>query len=334
MISNLDLKNRCKEYIQTDPTKTHLDGLVENALVMAYREICNLGFQPLSWHRENYDEIFTRYYATISAITAADPGVITCDSADPDLSDDHGFQTADIVYLDGINGANSNHRLNNRLFRAVRASATTLTLKTLDGETEIDTSDYEAYSSGGTIYHAGIVIPKTSIEPSGGTAAYEWDIKRVYGVQFDLQPADPVGEIPARPRPGARPRKWRYQQYAYGAFSAVEHLLFWYDFPSQRYNVNVLIEKEYPDPSTWTASVYLPCPAHIQEFVWHRALSNLAMHAEKQRRNTKDGGHNTKIEILNANYWISVAAQDEVKVLEYSRKLSGNQPYMSQGMSA
>ena len=337
-LSNLNLVDRCKRYILTEPLRTDQDALIEDALITAYREISSLGQEPLAWNIESYDEIFTRYYATISDITAADPGVITCDSVDPELTDDHGFQTGDIVYVEGINAEDTLHRLNNRMFRAVRASATTLTLKTLNGQDEINTTDYPEYDSGGTIYHAGIVLPSSSIEPSTGSDEYLWKIKRVYDVQFDLYPADPIteGEGKKHAQPGGRPRKWRYQQYSYTSYGTPEHILFWYNFPGQRYNLNVSIEKEYPDPSDWSDDFYMPMPDHLREFVWHRALANLAMHSEKQRRKTGGDqvGDNTKIEILNAQYWIAKMAEDELKVLDYSQRLSGGQAYSSQGMSA
>lgn len=333
-ISNKGLLDKCKRFVLTDTNRTDKDKLIRDALITSNREIANIGAEPLAWNREVYDEIFTRYYATASAITNASTGVITCDSVDPDLTSDHGFQTNDIVYIRGINGT---ERLNDRLFRAVRASATTMTLKTLDGQTAIDTTNYETYSSGGTIYHAGIVLPASTIEPSGGTASYEWDIKRVFDVQFDLQPGcNPITEEAAKEwlAPGSRPVKWRYQQYAFASFGTVEHLLFWYNFPSQKYNIRVSLEKAYPDLSSWTASVYPPAPAQIHDYIWHRALSNLATQSETARRMAKDGADNTKMEIVNANYWIAKAAQEEVEIMEYSRMLSGGQPYMSQGMSA
>ena len=336
IISNLHLMEKCKRYILNDPKKTNFDELIKDTLISSFRELSDLGAEPLAWNRETYDEIFTRYYATISDITTANPGVITADSLDPDLTDDHGFQTGDIVYLEGINGESQAHKLNNRLFRAVRTAATTLTLKTLDGQTDITTAAYDDYDSGGTIYHAGIVLPTSTIEPTSSSTYNDWNIKRVFDVNFDLYPCNPITEAPGQliAQPGSRPERWRYQQYAYGSFETPEHLLFWYNFPSTRYNVKVYIEKEYPDPSEWTAEAYLPCPGHIHEYVWHRALSNLAMHSEKQRRATKDGGNNTKIEVLNANYWMAKAIEEETKLLAYNRKLSGGKAYMSQGMSA
>lgn len=340
-ISNLDLQKKCKRFLLTDPKRSDIDLLIRDSLITANREMSEIIAEPLAWNREIYDELFTRYYATISAITAADPGVITADSVDPDLDSDHGFQTGDIVYLTGVNGENTNHRLNERMFRAVRIGATTLSLKTMDGESDIDTSGYDAYDTGGTIYHAGFVLPRSTIEPTGGTADYEWDIKRIFDVQFDLYPSDPVTEAPSNliVEPGGRPRKWRYQQYAYAAFTSTEHILFFYNLPGQRYNVRVSFEKVYPDLSTWTAAVYPPHPAQIHDFIWHRALANLAMHSEKQRRRASsrgdgEGGDNTKIEILNAQYWINQKALDELSLIAYNRKLGSDKAYRSQGMRA
>jgi hypothetical protein len=343
MLSNNDLIRKCRQFLLSDISSTAQDELIKSAIITAFREINEIGMMPLEWNKEIYDELFTRYYAEISAITAADPGVITAESTDPDLDDNTGFSTDDIVYIEGINGEDSrSSRLNNRFYRWVAISDTTGSLKSLNGNTEINTTNYDTYDSGGVIYHAGIVLPASTIEPSGGSGyntSYEWTIKRVYDLTFDMCPTNPISEEKAKLylQPGGRPRMWRYQRYAYGSFANNEHLLFWYNFPSVRYNVKVHLEKEYPEPSKWGEEVFLPCPSQIHEYVWHRALSKLAMDSEKHRRKTatKDNiGDNTKIEILNANYWISLALEEEMKIKELSRKLSGDQPYMSQGMSA
>lgn len=339
MISNFDLIKKCKQFILSDLSSTVQDEIIKTALTTSFREINEIGLMPLEWNKEIYDELFTRYYATISDMTNTNPGVITADSTDPNLSSDHGFQTNDIVYIESINGADDRSELNNRLFRAVRASTSTLTLKALNGNTAIDTTDYDTYDGGGVIYHAGIVLPASTIEPTGAEGlnpSYEWDIKRIFDVEFDGYSAMPISDESAKKysQPGSRPCKWRYQRYAYGAFASNEHLLFWYNFPSIKYNVKIHIEKEYPNPSDWVKEAHLPCPSQIHEYVWHRALSKLAIDSEKHARKTSQGGDNTKVEILNANYWIALAMSEEAKITEYSRKMSGNQSSMSEGMSA
>ena len=339
-LSNQKLLEKCKRFILDDMTKEHLDYVIQDALVTAVKEINNLGGAlPMAWNREQYDEFFTRYYATISAITNANPGVITADSVDPELSSDHGFQTNDLVYLDGIAGEDSyGSRLNRRFFRAVRASATTLTLKTLDGQTAIDTTDYDTYSAGGMVYHAGFVLPASTIQPTDS-----WVIKRLWNVAFDGYPSHPIADQQAIEEgwigSGGRPEKWRYQKYTYSDFTAtnIEHLLFWYGATAQRYNVNVMFEKTYPDMVTFDKDNYPSIPSDLHDYIWHRALSNLATQAEKQKRQTATQagiGANTKMEIVNAQYWILKAAQDEIDILAYNRSLLGYIPQPSGSMSA
>ena len=66
-------------------------------------------------------------------------------------------------------------------------------------------------------------------------------------------------------------------------------------------------------------------------------LNNLATQAEKQKRQTATQagiGANTKMEIVNAQYWILKAAQDEIDILAYNRSLLGYIPQPSGSMSA
>lgn len=344
-ISNKHLMEKVRRFVRADTSKTDLDRLIQDALISSFRQINELrGDIPMAWNVEYYDEIFTRYYASISALTAANPGVATADSLDPDLSSDHGFQTNDIAWIDGINGANSLHRMNRRLFRAVRASATTMSYKALDGNRAIDTSNYAAYSSGGYIYHSGIILPRSTIEPSGGTAAEEWSIKRVFGVKVDGYPCDPITEEIAVERclnrSGGQPRYWRYQKYAYADFAIadVEHALFWYPYPPQRYNLTIMIEKSYPDMDSWGSDNYPMLPAPLHDYLWRRALSNMATHADSMRRRSvgKDGeyGDNTRLEIANAANWMRQAKLDEIKIIQYSKQLSGDIAYADEGIGA
>ncbi len=333
-----DLLFKCREIALKDPTKEHLDHVIEDAIQTSSREIANLGGPlPMAWNRETYDEIFTRYYATISAITIADPGVITAESIDPDLSSDHGFQNDDFVYIDGIAGPT---RLNRRIYRATRVSATKLTLQTLDDQDDISTSGYEAWTGGGTIYHVGLVLPSGTIIPSD-----DWTINRVWDVNFDKFPGSkPITEERVIAEDwlsrGGRPERWRYQKYTYSDFttSNIEHWLFWYGLPGSRYNVEVKLEKTYPDITTFDNSTYPPHPIELHDYIWHRALANLATQTERARRGgvRSDGTafDNTKIEIVNAQYWIAKAASDEIDILAYNRSLLGDIPHSTDSMSA
>lgn len=330
-ITNLGLLNKCKRFILTDPTVEAEDELIQDALITANRELYDIDSMPLAWMRETYNELFCRYYAEISAITAAGPGVITCDSLDPDIGTAHGFETDDIVYIDGLGDV---ERLNHRLFRAIDASDTTITLEQLDGQNAIDTTNYEAYVSGGYIYHAGILIPHTTIEPTSS-----WTIRRIFAVSFDMNPADPLSEESAKADKSTwfeqkgRPRGWRHLKYSYGTPDSIEHfLLFNPPASSRKYNIEIGIEKEYPDLSTWTDAVYPPHPNEVHDAIWHRALANLAYNAERQKRQT-DQRVNTRIEIRHAENWKLKSLEDENRIKNLSRNLLGFSPH-SRGFSA
>lgn len=345
-ISNSELVEKCKRFILADPTSNALDDLIKDALITANREISEIdNGQPLAWNRETYDELFTRTYAEISAITEADPAVITADSLDPDLSSDHGFQNDDVVLIHGIYGDDyQDYYMNRRLFRATRTAATTMTLQWLNDQDDISSSSYGAYDSGGYIYHCGLKIPHATIQPSG-TGATHWKIKRVYGVLFDLKPAYPIGEDatlsdPKWLTPGSRPYRWRYARYGYGAmgWSDVEHMLYFYPPASQRYNIRLFIEKEYPDLGTWNTTTYPPHPPEVHDAIWHRALANLATNSERARRETasseKEAGRLMgSIEVLYARMWQQKVADDELFIQKFSRDMLGYQP-SNRGFSA
>jgi len=329
-ISNLSLLDKVKRKILADPTSEAVDDAIKDAIITAEKEIRDIDMVPLAWLRESYDQLFTRYYAAISAITQADPGVITAESVDPDLSSDHGFQSGDIVYIDGIYGM---ERLNRRLFRATRASATTITLSRMDNQDEIDTSGYEEYDSGGYVYHAGMILTPSNFEPSTGTSDYQWKMGQIFNTTFDLWPTDPITEaemigFPAWYLNRGRPLRVHHKRYAYNTDftdSNVEHILLWGPPSNQKYNIRIEFTKEYPDMATWTSTTYPPHIPEIHDKIWHRALSNMAFDAERQRRESKDGRNLMgMIEVHNANYWMNKAARDEEIIIELNRRMLGH----------
>lgn len=164
-ISNLALVEKCQRFIVKDKHDKSMRAVIKDALISANREIARIGSEPLAWLRERYNELFTRAYANISAISQeADPCVVTAASSDSDVTG-HGFQDDDIVFCGGVNGMG---KLNRRVVRVDAIDATTLGLYQLNDQIAIDSSGYDAYVSGGKIYHCGIKIPDATIEPTGG----------------------------------------------------------------------------------------------------------------------------------------------------------------------
>lgn len=85
-------------------------------------------------------------FASISAISQADPCVVTTSSA-------HGFQTDQIVRITDLGGdiptPRGMNQLNNNRYRIVVASTTTFSLKDPITDDPIDSAAYTAYVSGG-----------------------------------------------------------------------------------------------------------------------------------------------------------------------------------------
>lgn len=76
---------------------------------------------------------------TITGITKADPAVVTSAS--------HGYSNGDEVYINDVLGMTE---INNRNFKVANVAANTYELVLMDGSTNLDSSGYTAYTSGGT----------------------------------------------------------------------------------------------------------------------------------------------------------------------------------------
>jgi hypothetical protein len=109
-----------------------------------------------------------------------------------------------------------------------------------------------------------------------------------------------------------------------------------YPLPTQRYNIKLFIEKEYPDLNVWDGVTFNPHPNAVHDYIWHRALANLALVAEKQKRELR-GERNvalsTRIEILNAQFWQAKKIEDERAIKSLSRSMLADLP-TNRGMRA
>lgn len=330
-LSNKDLLDTCKQFVVADIASEAMDTLIKDALIKAELEIRSLDTVPLAWLRTHYDGIFTRTYAAVSAVTQANPGVFDVDSLDSDITG-HGFIEDDVIYMDGF-ADDSMDELNKRIYRVQYIDSTTFSLRDIQDTADIDTSGLDAYDSGGYVYHLGILLPATSIEPQSGTADYKWKIGRVYGCTLNSLPLDPISEEEVMAyserwlSPAGRPVRWRYWRHDAYNFAAAsrQHYLLFYPPCGQMYNIRVYLEKEYPALNTWDKdTVGPPHPAEVHERIWPRALSKLAGNAEKVRRESKDGSRIMgNIEVLFAQRWTLQALEDEAWIRNFSRNLLG-----------
>lgn len=78
--------------------------------------------------------------ASITGITQADPAVVTANA--------HGFTDGQEVYVSGVSGMT---QVNNRNFKVANATTNTFELQDMDFN-DVDSTGYDAYSSGGTAY--------------------------------------------------------------------------------------------------------------------------------------------------------------------------------------
>jgi len=273
--------------VLADPTGQQMDAylrtqLVENAIIEADLALhgCD-SLMSLAWHIETYSGVRTVAPADISAITAADPGVITADSRDDDV-DGHGFHNhstiRDIVVIQGIDGT---EELNDRLFLVEYIDADTFSLKSFDGlDNDIVTTSLTAYSDGGTIYHCGFVLDTATILT--GTTA--WTIKNLLpSPTFDGHPTDPIDEAKVLHEAhiwqsgsyAQRPLRWREWKNMTAA-NTYAHYLLWYPPANWDYSVTIPYEKEIPSISAWSTTTYPFHPSELHQSIVTGACAILA----------------------------------------------------------
>jgi len=327
-ITTQGLIDKCRRFLITDRSDNVLDELIKDAIISADRELRECDCFPLAWDIMPYDGLRTVAYANISAITAADPGVFTADSVDSDVTG-HGFHDhstiRDIVTIDGLDAPED---LNGRQFLLQYLSATTFSLKTLDGLDDIDTSSLDAYTSGGSVYHSGFVLNTTAILTNVDS---QWTFKRVIdSPTFDGHPTDPISENEIRGSSSwidvgyaRRPIRYRYwQNMTNPTTPTVNHYLFWYPAANDQYNVFFNYQKEIADISTWTTSAYPYHPPEVHEYLWHGALAKLHGNAKRMQRSS-DKTIATQIEVMFAQKWVNEWENDKMKTRRLNRKMHG-----------
>jgi len=85
--------------------------------------------------------------ATISAVTKANPGVVTATA--------HTFKEGQQVTISSVSGMT---QLNNNVYTVRNPETDTFELYSIDGTTKVDTTGYTTYTSGGTAIHGVVVL--------------------------------------------------------------------------------------------------------------------------------------------------------------------------------
>lgn len=347
-LSTQGLIDSVMRFLTEDTKDLVLELLVKEAIKDADRELRNVDpFGPLAWDIHPYDELRTISASDISAITAADPGVITAASRDSNITghglrDSATYKHRELVTLDSIDAVDTSStamdNLNGRTFIATYVNATTFSMKTLDDLDAVDTSGYAAYSDGGTVFHAGFQLSATPIEANLATA---WTFDRIIAVTFDGYPAEPISLYQLEHENywtdvsyASRPIRWRYWRNMTAA-GTTKHYLFWYPVCYTEHQIRIQYKKNVPDISTWNASTYPFHPAEVHECIWHGALAHLAGISKRMKRQSESGDRlNVQVEVMFADKWIRQWEKDKQRVLNLSRSLLGDRGGMMGGISA
>lgn len=121
--------------IKDSPTKTARLIPFQFSTVQAY--MLEFGDQYMRVYKDGGR--VTESDVVITGITKANPGVVTAVA--------HGFSNGDWVYISAVGGMT---QVNGKIFKVANVATDTFELKTVDG-TNVNTSSYTTYTSGGTV---------------------------------------------------------------------------------------------------------------------------------------------------------------------------------------
>lgn len=237
---------------------------VKAVVNMVYlNEICGCDdVYPLYWLMDLIDDIKTKTRATITGITAANPGVFTAAA--------HGFAMGDIIQISDVAGMTE---LNERIFVVVYVGADSFTLKDLSG-TAINTTNYTAYTSGGYAHHRGVTLSR--------------NFRSIHSFNFRgySQPIEPIGfeELEKSTEwydtdTTAKPTRYLHKPYADTAGTEYQRLM-WFTLPDTTYYARIWGEKI---PSRLSAVTDVPVlPARFHDAIVSGSVARLTQYGEVQ----------------------------------------------------
>lgn len=268
-------------------SKGSKEDLAENVLDMVYNEIlsCDPLF-PLFWLVKFDDSVASKAPTTITAITQANPGVI---------SSVNSFANGDIVSLYDIGGMTE---LNGRTGVVANATGATFTLTDLDG-TAISTAALTAYTSGGKAHHRGVTL-STTVNRILWTPKWmdesEEGMEKLLPEQLEKSTIfeDTTGE----------PRHYQHRK-AYTTAGAESNMMLWFCAPDQVYRLRYWYEYRAPRLTEDTDVPLLPPRFH--DLMISGAITRLAeSNAQVENAVIWPGLYDMGLEQLkayNREYW-------------------------------
>jgi hypothetical protein len=221
-------------YEETERLVTDLAGAKETAIKevvnMAYWEMLSCDeLWPLYWLRELDDTLAAKNESTISGITQANPGVVTTAAA-------HGLVAGDLVSIHNVVGMTE---VNNRSFRVGTVPlSTTFQLNDFDAS-NLNTSAYTAYSSGGDVNHRGLTLATTgkNVERILSVAWHDYT-----GTLDEITPKELESNAAYWNENTSRPKKYLHRK-SYGSTGTEINQLLWFPASDAAYDLRYWIEK-------------------------------------------------------------------------------------------
>lgn len=244
---------------------------------------------PLFWMVDFDDTLAAVEPRTITAITVADPGVITCDDA-------HGLTTNDIVSIYGIVGTMS--LLNNRTFLVNSTpAADTLSLIDLNSVDAIDTTGY-ACTSGGTVVHRGLKLATAGKDVQRVLAAGWHDEDKM----TEITPEELEKETRWWNDATSRPDRYKHRKHFTTAGGEVNSLL-WFPGSDNAYDLRYWFEKR-ATPLSADADVPL-LPPQFHHAIVAGAITRLV---------------ESTVQVDNAVVWPNIYKQQIKALVNFNRR--------------
>lgn len=221
---------------------------------------------PMSWLMDEIDNVKTKSSSTITGISKANPGVVTTA---------HTFVAGDIVQIDDVVGMTE---VNHRTFVVGTVVAgTSFQLLDLAG-TNVNTTSYTAWSSGGTVYHRGITLSKAFSR----VEAFNW-----HGYNKELDPIS-IKEMSGfagwtDPTNSSKPTRFLHKPY-YSTSGTKTDRLMWYPLPdSTTYEARIWGEL---DVSPMSDDAHVPqLPFRFHNAIISGTIARLLEYGEVQIEN-------------------------------------------------
>lgn len=264
----------------------HLDSsmstMVKNIANMVYLDELMVAddLYPLYWLVDFDDTLKSVAPATITGITAANPGVVTATA--------HGFVTGDLITIHNVVGMTE---LNDRIYYVTYVGANTFSI--------VNTSAYTAYTSGGTAHHRGKTLATSGKNVQRILAAGWCDHGKMDEITYQEIEADTTfhyNDLTGRP-------ERYYHGKGFTSAGAETNQIIWFSGADAEYVLRYWLEMRVSPLTNDTDVPILPPQFH--HAIVAGAVTRLA---------------ESKVQVENAVVWPGIYAQQIKALVNFNRR--------------